>query len=287
MTRRTIIFMTLLGAVLPILLFAAIWLFALRGMGGAANGIFGVGKSKAKEYTKGEGVNITFKDVAGQEGAKQEVKEIVDFLKNPDKYTELGGKIPKGALLVGPPGTGKTLLAKAVAGEAGVPFFSMSGSDFVEMFVGVGASRVRDLSKMTKEKAPSIVFIDEIDAVGRARSKGASFGGNDERENTLNQLLTEMDGFGTNSGVIISPRPTVSTCSTKLCCAPDVSTVKSTSISPICPNALRSSNVHLRPPQAATRLGHRPPRPTNAGLLGRRHRQRLQRGRPHRRTPQP
>ena len=138
-------FMTLLGAVLPILLFAAIWLFALRGMGGAANGIFGVGKSKAKEYTKGEGVNITFKDVAGQEGAKQEVKEIVDFLKNPDKYTELGGKIPKGALLVGPPGTGKTLLAKAVAGEAGVPFFSMSGSDFVEMFVGVGASRVRDL----------------------------------------------------------------------------------------------------------------------------------------------
>ena len=196
-------FMTLLGAVLPILLFAAIWLFALRGMGGAANGIFGVGKSKAKEYTKGEGVNITFKDVAGQEGAKQEVKEIVDFLKNPDKYTELGGKIPKGALLVGPPGTGKTLLAKAVAGEAGVPFFSMSGSDFVEMFVGVGASRVRDLFEKAKEKAPSIVFIDEIDAVGRARSKGASFGGNDERENTLNQLLTEMDGFGTNSGVII------------------------------------------------------------------------------------
>ena len=196
-------FMTLLGAVLPILLFAAIWLFALRGMGGAANGIFGVGKSKAKEYTKGEGVNITFKDVAGQEGAKQEVKEIVDFLKNPDKYTELGGKIPKGALLVGPPGPGKTLLAKAVAGEAGVPFFSMSGSDFVEMFVGVGASRVRDLFEKAKEKAPSIVFIDEIDAVGRARSKGASFGGNDERENTLNQLLTEMDGFGTNSGVII------------------------------------------------------------------------------------
>ena len=196
-------FMTLLGAVLPILLFAAIWLFALRGMGGAANGIFGVGKSKAKEYTKGEGVNITFKDVAGQEGAKQEVKEIVDFLKNPDKYTELGGKIPKGALLVGPPGTGKTLLAKAVAGEAGVPFFSMSGSDFVEMFVGVGASRVRDLFRQAKEKSPSIIFIDEIDAIGRARGKNNLTNANDERENTLNQLLTEMDGFGTTTNVIV------------------------------------------------------------------------------------
>ena len=173
------------------------------GSGGMGGGIFSVGKSKAKMYEKGNTIGITFKDVAGQEGAKQEVKEIVDFLKNPQKYTDLGGKIPKGALLVGPPGTGKTLLAKAVAGEAGVPFFSMSGSDFVEMFVGVGASRVRDLFRQAKEKAPCIIFIDEIDAVGRARSKNPAMGGNDERENTLNALLTEMDGFGTNSGVII------------------------------------------------------------------------------------
>ena len=169
-------------------------------MGG---GIFNVGKSKARLYDKEGAVNITFADVAGLEGAKVEVKEIVDFLKNPSKYTELGGKIPKGALLVGPPGTGKTLLAKAVAGEAKVPFFSLSGSDFVEMFVGVGASRVRDLFKTAKEKAPCIVFIDEIDAIGRARSKSLASGSNDERENTLNQLLTEMDGFGTNAGVII------------------------------------------------------------------------------------
>ena len=173
------------------------------GSGGMGGGIFSVGKSKAKMYEKGNTIGITFKDVAGQEGAKQEVKEIVDFLKNPQKYTDLGGKIPKGALLVGPPGTGKTLLAKAVAGEAGVPFFSMSGSDFVEMFVGVGASRVRDLFRQAKEKSPCIIFIDEIDAVGRARSKNPAMGGNDERENTLNALLTEMDGFGTNSGVII------------------------------------------------------------------------------------
>ena len=164
--------------------------------------MFSVGKSKAKEFNKEDNDRVLFKDVAGQEGAKQEVQEIVDFLKNPQKYTELGGKIPKGALLVGPPGTGKTLLAKAVAGEADVPFFAMSGSDFVEMFVGVGPSRVRDLFKKAKEKAPSIVFIDEIDAVGRARSKG-NYGGSDERENTLNQLLTEMDGFGTNSAVIV------------------------------------------------------------------------------------
>ena len=169
-------------------------------MGGA--GIFNVGKSKAQMYEKGGELGITFKDVAGQAGAKQEMQEIVDFLKNPQKYTELGGKIPKGALLVGPPGTGKTLLAKAVAGEAGVPFFSMSGSDFVEMFVGVGASRVRDLFEKAKSKAPCIIFIDEIDAVGRARSKNPAMGGNDERENTLNALLTEMDGFGTNSGII-------------------------------------------------------------------------------------
>lgn len=173
------------------------------GSGGSGGGIFNVGKSKAQLFDAENRVKVTFKDVAGLSGAKQEVEEIVHFLKEPQKYTELGGKIPKGALLVGPPGTGKTLLAKAVAGEAGVPFFSLSGSDFVEMFVGVGASRVRDLFKTAKEKSPSIIFIDEIDAIGRARSKNAGFSGNDERENTLNQLLTEMDGFGTNSGVII------------------------------------------------------------------------------------
>ena len=182
------------------------WMFIMRRMGGGSPmggaGIFNVGKSKAQMYEKGGELGITFKDVAGQAGAKQEMQEIVDFLKNPQKYTELGGKIPKGALLVGPPGTGKTLLAKAVAGEAGVPFFSMSGSDFVEMFVGVGASRVRDLFEKAKSKAPCIIFIDEIDAVGRARSKNPAMGGNDERENTLNALLTEMDGFGTNSGII-------------------------------------------------------------------------------------
>lgn len=191
----------------PLFFIVAIWIFIMRRMsGGGPGGMnpFSVGKSKAQVYEKGDNANrITFKDVAGQEGAKQEVQEIVDFLKQPQKYTELGGKIPKGALLVGPPGTGKTLLAKAVAGEADVPFFSMSGSDFVEMFVGVGASRVRDLFRQAKEKAPCIIFIDEIDAVGRARSKSPSMGGNDERESTLNQLLTEMDGFGTNSGVII------------------------------------------------------------------------------------
>ena len=189
----------------PILLFVGLWFFIIRKMsgGGTGGGVFSVGKSKAKMYEKGVELGITFKDVAGQAGAKQEVQEIVEFLKEPQKYTELGGKIPKGALLVGPPGTGKTLLAKAVAGEAGVPFFSMSGSDFVEMFVGVGASRVRDLFRQAKEKSPCIIFIDEIDAVGRARSKNPSMGGNDERENTLNALLTEMDGFGTNSGVII------------------------------------------------------------------------------------
>ena len=185
------------------LVFIMVFFFRRMGGGGAGGGVFSVGKSKAKMYEKGNDLGITFRDVAGQAGAKEEVQEIVDFLKNPKKYTDLGGKIPKGALLVGPPGTGKTLLAKAVAGEAGVPFFSMSGSDFVEMFVGVGASRVRDLFRQAKEKAPCIIFIDEIDAVGRARSKNPSMGGNDERENTLNALLTEMDGFGTNSGVII------------------------------------------------------------------------------------
>ena len=206
-TKGNDIFGLILYNVLPIVFIIAMWVFIMRRMGGGgmggASGIFNVGKSRAKMYEKGTATNVTFKDVAGQAGAKQEVQEIVDFLKNPQKYTELGGKIPKGALLVGPPGTGKTLLAKAVAGEAGVPFFSMSGSDFVEMFVGVGASRVRDLFRQAKEKSPCIIFIDEIDAVGRARSKNPAMGGNDERENTLNALLTEMDGFGTNSGVII------------------------------------------------------------------------------------
>ncbi|MBQ8837839.1 MAG: ATP-dependent zinc metalloprotease FtsH [Bacteroidales bacterium] len=194
--------------IFPVLLIL-MWIFMFRGVGrnmgagpGAGGGIFNVGKSTGKLAEKSS-IKVTFKDVAGLYGAKEEVMEIVDFLKNPNKYTALGGKIPKGALLVGPPGTGKTLLAKAVAGEADVPFFSISGSDFVEMFVGVGASRVRDLFRQAKEKAPCIVFIDEIDAVGRARSKNAGFSSNDERENTLNQLLTEMDGFGSNSGVII------------------------------------------------------------------------------------
>ena len=200
-------FWNLVMSVAPLLLFFLFiyWMSGRMGSGmsNMGGGIFNVGKSKAKMYEKGNSLGITFKDVAGQEGAKQEVEEIVEFLKNPQKYTDLGGKIPKGALLVGPPGTGKTLLAKAVAGEAGVPFFSMSGSDFVEMFVGVGASRVRDLFRQAKEKAPCIIFIDGIDAVGRARSKNPAMGGNDERENTLNALLTEMDGFGTNSGVII------------------------------------------------------------------------------------
>ena len=193
---------------LPIIIIIAIWMFIMRRMSGGAGGgaggqIFNIGKSKAKVFEKGKGTDVSFKDVAGLVGAKEEVEEIVNFLKNPSKYTELGAKIPKGAILVGPPGTGKTLLAKAVAGEADVPFFSLSGSDFVEMFVGVGASRVRDLFKQAKEKSPSIIFIDEIDAIGRARGKNNNMGSNDERENTLNQLLTEMDGFGTNSGVII------------------------------------------------------------------------------------
>ena len=197
-----------LSFLLPIIIMIALWFFMMRRMGGGGSGggpgqIFNIGKSKATLFDKDSAVNTTFSDVAGLDGAKMEVMEIVDFLKNPKKYTDLGAKIPKGALLVGPPGTGKTLLAKAVAGEAKVPFFSLSGSDFVEMFVGVGASRVRDLFKQAKEKAPCIIFIDEIDAIGRARGKNAAAGGNDERENTLNQLLTEMDGFGTNSGVII------------------------------------------------------------------------------------
>jgi cell division protease FtsH len=199
---------TFLGVILPFLLIALVWIYFMRRMsggsgGGGAGNIFSVGKSKAQIFDKDTHIKTNFSDVAGLEEAKTEVMEIVDFLKNPKKYTSLGGKIPKGALLVGPPGTGKTLLAKAVAGEANVPFFSISGSDFVEMFVGVGASRVRDLFKQAKEKAPCIVFIDEIDAVGRARGRNPNFGANDERENTLNQLLTEMDGFGTNSGVII------------------------------------------------------------------------------------
>lgn len=203
--KKESLLMNIFLNLLPIFVLVGLWFLVFRnfgkGMGGG--GVFNVGKSKARMYEKGNDIGISFKDVAGQVGAKQEVQEIVEFLKNPKRYTDLGGKIPKGALLVGPPGTGKTLLAKAVAGEAGVPFFSMSGSDFVEMFVGVGASRVRDLFRQAKEKAPCIIFIDEIDAVGRARSKNPAMGGNDERENTLNALLTEMDGFGTNSGVII------------------------------------------------------------------------------------
>lgn len=191
----------------PIILLVLVWIFLMKRMsgnaGGGAGGVFSVGKAKAQLFDKDNDKKVTFKDVAGLSEAKQEIEEIVAFLRNPEKYTELGGKIPKGALLVGPPGTGKTLLAKAVAGEANVPFFSLSGSDFVEMFVGVGASRVRDLFRQAKEKAPCIVFIDEIDAVGRARGKNANMNSNDERENTLNQLLTEMDGFGSNSGVII------------------------------------------------------------------------------------
>ena len=198
---------SIISFILPLVIIIAIWMFLMRRMGGGGAGgsgqIFNIGKSKAQLFDKESQINITFNDVAGLEEAKTEVMEIVDFLKNPSKYTDLGGKIPKGALLVGPPGTGKTLLAKAVAGEAQVPFFSLSGSDFVEMFVGVGASRVRDLFKQAKEKAPCIIFIDEIDAIGRARGKNSVMGGNDERENTLNQLLVEMDGFGTNLGVII------------------------------------------------------------------------------------
>ncbi len=193
---------------LPIIIIVAVWIFIMRrmsgnGAGGAGGQIFNIGKSKAKLFDEKTDIKVTFKDVAGLEGAKEEVQEIVDFLKNPEKYTVLGGKIPKGALLVGQPGTGKTLLAKAVAGEAKVPFFSLSGSDFVEMFVGVGASRVRDLFKQAKDKSPAIIFIDEIDAIGRARGKSNITGSNDERENTLNQLLTEMDGFGTNTNVIV------------------------------------------------------------------------------------
>ena len=196
----------LLSYIFPFVLILGIWIFIMRKMNGGAGGgsqIFSIGKSKAKLFDEKKDTKTTFKDVAGLEGAKEEVQEIVEFLKNPSKYTNLGGKIPKGALLVGPPGTGKTLLAKAVAGEANVPFFSLSGSDFVEMFVGVGASRVRDLFKQAKDKSPAIIFIDEIDAVGRARGKNTMSGGNDERENTLNQLLTEMDGFGTNTNVIV------------------------------------------------------------------------------------
>lgn len=196
--------MGILTSLAPLLIFIGIWFFIIRRMGGGGSSIFSVGQSKAKLVGEdGNDIKVTFKDVAGQASAKIEIQEIVEFLKNPRKYTELGGKIPKGALLVGPPGTGKTLLAKAVAGEAGVPFFTMSGSDFVEMFVGVGASRVRDLFRRAKEKSPCIIFIDEIDAIGRARGKNVMTGGNDERESTLNQLLTEMDGFGTNSGVIM------------------------------------------------------------------------------------
>ncbi|MDP5230502.1 MAG: ATP-dependent zinc metalloprotease FtsH [Cellulophaga sp.] len=207
-TTESNVFGDILLSILPFVLIIGIWIYLMRRMsggggGGAGGQIFNIGKSKAKLFDEKTDTRTSFKDVAGLEGAKEEVEEIVDFLRNPDKYTSLGGKIPKGALLVGPPGTGKTLLAKAVAGEAKVPFFSLSGSDFVEMFVGVGASRVRDLFKQAKDKSPAIIFIDEIDAIGRARGKNNMTGSNDERENTLNQLLTEMDGFGTNTNVIV------------------------------------------------------------------------------------
>ncbi len=227
-TRKSI-WLDILGF-LPLLLLGLFVFFmmrsAMRGSAGGAGGagIFNVGKAKAQVFDQNDKDRVTFKDVAGLEEAKVEIMEIVDFLRNPDKYKELGGKIPKGALLVGPPGTGKTLLAKAVAGEANVPFFSMSGSDFVEMFVGVGASRVRDLFRQAKEKSPCIVFIDEIDAVGRARVRNGGYSGNDERENTLNQLLTEMDGFGPKSSY--SPPPTVPTFSTRRSCAPEGSTAR-------------------------------------------------------------
>ncbi|MGB5360567.1 MAG: ATP-dependent zinc metalloprotease FtsH, partial [Eudoraea sp.] len=206
--KESNVFMELLLSILPFVLIIGIWIYLMRRMSGGAGGgaggqIFNIGKSKAKLFDEKTDTRTSFKDVAGLEGAKEEVEEIVEFLKFPDKYTSLGGKIPKGAILVGPPGTGKTLLAKAVAGEAKVPFFSLSGSDFVEMFVGVGASRVRDLFKQAKDKSPAIIFIDEIDAIGRARGKNNFTGSNDERENTLNQLLTEMDGFGTNTNVIV------------------------------------------------------------------------------------
>ena len=206
--KESNLFMEMLLSILPFILIIGIWIYLMRrmsggGSGGAGGQIFNIGKSKAKLFDEKTDTRTSFKDVAGLEGAKEEVEEIVEFLKHPDKYTSLGGKIPKGALLVGPPGTGKTLLAKAVAGEAKVPFFSLSGSDFVEMFVGVGASRVRDLFKQAKDKSPAIIFIDEIDAIGRARGKNNFTGSNDERENTLNQLLTEMDGFGTNTNVIV------------------------------------------------------------------------------------
>ncbi len=207
-TEKESNFGSILLSLLPIILIIAFWFFMMRRMSGGAGGggggqIFSIGKSKARLFDEKNDIRVTFNDVAGLVGAKEEIQEIVEFLKNPEKYTSIGGKIPKGALLVGPPGTGKTLLAKAVAGEAQVPFFSLSGSDFVEMFVGVGASRVRDLFKQAKEKSPAIIFIDEIDAIGRARGKSNFSGSNDERENTLNQLLTEMDGFGTNTNVIV------------------------------------------------------------------------------------
>jgi len=205
--RRTNFLAEAATYLIPLAIIVFLWIFLMRRMGGGGGGpggqIFNIGKSKATLFDQNSKVNITFADVAGLDEAKEEVMEVVDFLKNPKKYTALGGKIPKGVLLVGPPGTGKTLLAKAVAGEAGVPFFTMSGSDFVEMFVGVGASRVRDLFKQAREKAPCIIFIDEIDAIGRARGRGGMQGGNDERENTLNQLLVEMDGFSTDKGVIL------------------------------------------------------------------------------------
>jgi ATP-dependent Zn protease len=266
---------------------ALVWMFMMRRMGGAGGPggqIFNIGKSRAQVFEGGKSTNITFNDVAGLDEAKEELQEIVDFLKTPKKYTDLGAKIPKGALLVGPPGTGKTLLAKAIAGEAQVPFFSLSGSDFVEMFVGVGASRVRDLFKQAKEKAPSIIFIDEIDAIGRARGRSVSMGANDERENTLNQLLTEMDGFGTNTGVILIG-------ATNRADVLDRALLR--------PGRFRPTDLrgHARPQRAHGHLqgapetaedGHQRgrgvPGPPNPRLQWGRHRQHLQRSRPDRRA---
>jgi ATP-dependent metalloprotease FtsH len=264
----------------------AIWMFVMRRMGGGGGPggqIFNIGKSRAQVFEGSKSTNITFNDVAGLDEAKEELQEIVDFLKTPKKYTDLGAKIPKGALLVGPPGTGKTLLAKAIAGEANVPFFSLSGSDFVEMFVGVGASRVRDLFKQAKEKAPSIIFIDEIDAIGRARGRSVSMGANDERENTLNQLLTEMDGFGTNSGVILIGATNRADVLDRALLRPGRFDRQIFVDMP----DLNGAHGHLQgapqAPEAGHHRGRGVPGQADPGLQRRRHRQHLQRGRPDRR----
>ena len=268
----------ILSWVLLLGLLAVFWIFILRRMGGPGQQVLNIGKNKATLFDQTEGAPITFADVAGLDEAKEEVEEVVQFLKNPQRFTKLGGKLPKGVLLVGPPGTGKTLLAKAVAGEAQVPFFSLSGSDFVEMFVGVGAARVRDLFKQAKEKAPCIIFIDEIDAVGRSRGRGAIMGGNDERENTLNQLLVEMDGFNTDKGVILmaaTNRPRHARLS-----APPARPVRPPGLDrpPRPPRAGRHLQGPHREPYPRTGPRHRAPSRPDARVRRRRDRQRLQRG---------